>query len=386
MPPPSPERPQPDRFDLAVIGGGVVGAAIAYGAARTGAAVALLDEGDVAFRAARANFGLVTMQSRHLGPPHHLAWVRASIARWPALADRLSGLLGQDIAYRNPGSLIYCVGEADHALRAEEIRRAHNLAPELAPRMELLDRRALDDLTGGAPLGPRVVGASYTPGDGHVDPLRLLRALIAGFRAAGGAHRPGAAVTATRAESAGFTLDRADGSTVRAARIVIAAGLGTTPLAAAIGLDVPMRAVKGQNIVTERLARLLPFPGSGLRQTEDGTVQIGVTYEHKGLDDATTTPELAGMAARAIEVLPALRHARMVRVWAGLRPMTPDGWPAYAASPILPGAYVATCHAGVVLAAAHADILGPAILAGSLPGMLQPYHPRRFSAPGKVAA
>ena len=64
--------------DLIVIGGGLVGGAIAWGAARLGASVALLDEGDVAFRAARANFGLVWVQSKGAGMPAYAHWSRRS--------------------------------------------------------------------------------------------------------------------------------------------------------------------------------------------------------------------------------------------------------------------------------------------------------------------
>ena len=77
------------RFDAIVIGGGLVGAAIAYGLGRAGLEVALLDEGDVAYRASRGNFGLVWVQSKGLGAPHYQRWTRASAAEWPALAAEL---------------------------------------------------------------------------------------------------------------------------------------------------------------------------------------------------------------------------------------------------------------------------------------------------------
>ncbi len=65
-------------FDAIVIGGGLVGAAIAYGLVRAGLKPALIDEGDVAFRASRGNFGLVWVQSKGLGAPHYQRWTRAS--------------------------------------------------------------------------------------------------------------------------------------------------------------------------------------------------------------------------------------------------------------------------------------------------------------------
>ena len=75
------------RFDAIVIGGGLVGSAIAYGLAREGLKPALIDEGDVAFRASRGNFGLVWVQSKGLGAPHYQRWTRLSsddnrVQRW----------------------------------------------------------------------------------------------------------------------------------------------------------------------------------------------------------------------------------------------------------------------------------------------------------------
>ena len=77
-------------YDLIVIGGGLVGGAIAWGAARLGASVALLDEGDVAFRAARANFGLVWVQSKGAGMPAYAHWSRRSAELWPQLAAAMA--------------------------------------------------------------------------------------------------------------------------------------------------------------------------------------------------------------------------------------------------------------------------------------------------------
>ncbi len=81
-------------YDLAVIGGGLVGGAIAWGAARLGASVALIDEGDVAFRAARGNFGLVWVQSKGAGMPPYAHWSRRSAALWPELAAALHEATG----------------------------------------------------------------------------------------------------------------------------------------------------------------------------------------------------------------------------------------------------------------------------------------------------
>ena len=82
------------------------------------------------------------------------------------------------------------------------------------------------------------------------------------------------------------------------------------------------------------------------------------------------------MARRAVAVLPPLARARMVRAWGALRPMTPDGFPAFAESRAWPGAFVAACHSGITLAAVHANDLAGAIAAGT--ALPPPFHPERF--------
>jgi glycine/D-amino acid oxidase-like deaminating enzyme len=147
-----------------------------------------------------------------------------------------------------------------------------------------------------------------------------------------------------------------------------------------LGMPVAVHPVRGQNMVTERLPPMLPLPASAIRQTAEGVVQIGVSYEENLWETATTVKDLARMAARAVQVLPPLARARMVRAWGALRPMTPDRYPIYARSRTYPGAYVAVCHSGVTLAAAHAGPLAEAILAGWLPDLVAELGPERFHA------
>ena len=91
-----------ERYDAIVIGGGLVGSAIAYGLVRARLRVALLDEGDVAFRASRGNFGLIWVQSKGDGAPHYQRWTRLSAQEWSALATELEAKTGIAVDYKRP--------------------------------------------------------------------------------------------------------------------------------------------------------------------------------------------------------------------------------------------------------------------------------------------
>jgi glycine/D-amino acid oxidase-like deaminating enzyme len=89
---------------------------------------------------------------------------------------------------------------------------------------------------------------------------------------------------------------------------------------------------------------------------------------------------MADIARRARTAFPMLAHARIVRAWGALRIMTPDGLPVYEESATHPGAFIAICHSGVTLAAAHADTLAPWIAGGARPAVIEPFVTARFKS------
>lgn len=365
--------PVSSRPEVIVIGGGLVGSAIAFGLQSAGTRTLMLDEGDVAFRAARGNFGLVWVQSKGIDCPPYAHWTWHSAEDWAGLNADLADLTGADLCYQRPGGIQVCLDDTEMQAKSDNMERLAAHARHIDYRM--LDRKALDNLLPG--LGPDVAGGCLCSGDGHVNPLALLQALHGGIKARGGAIHTGQSVTEIECSSGAFRVI-ADKATFEAGRIVIAAGLGAPRLAEMVGLKIPVRPQRGQNIVTERMQHFLPMPMSGIRQTGEGSVQIGETKEEIGFDDATTYTGLSAMAARAVRIFPHLGRARVVRSWGALRVMSPDGAPIYAQSQAMPGAFAAVCHSGVTLAAAHARVLAPAIAEGALPPGVSELGPERF--------
>ncbi|MCB1968819.1 MAG: FAD-binding oxidoreductase [Geminicoccaceae bacterium] len=360
--------------DVIVIGGGLVGMAIAWGLQKRGLVVLVLDEGDVAHRASRGNFGLVWVQGKGVGMPAYAAWTRRSADRWQGLADRLRQETGLDVGYRKVGGLDIALSEDELSERRAKLEAIRDAADaDTRVDFEMLDRRQVAELF--PDIGPDVAGGSWTAHDGHASPLLLLRALLAAFRSEGGIYRP---ETAVHRIEPGFVV-HGGREQYSSGRVVIAAGLGSARLAPMVGLDVAVRPQRGQVLVTERLSPRLGYPTVCVRQTVEGTIQIGDSHEEVGSDDRTTPFVLRDIARRAVRTFPFLGQARIVRSWGALRVMSPDGFPIYQQSPDLPGAFSASCHSGVTLAAAHADLIAPMIEAGRLEADVAPFSGQRFA-------
>ncbi|WP_250454093.1 FAD-dependent oxidoreductase [Caballeronia sp. ATUFL_M2_KS44] len=359
--------------DVLVLGGGLVGSAVAYGLAREGARVTVLDEDDGGFRASRGNFGLVWIQGKGYGLSPYARWSRSSATRWPQLADALLQETGIDVALKQPGGFHFCFNDAE---LAEREKRLSTLKAELGDYpYEMLD--AADVRARIPQIGPTVIGASYTPMDGHVNPLKLLRALHVAMQARGVKLVSGERAERIVPEANGFVVHGKRG-TYRASRVVLAAGLGNRTLAPFVGLNAPVAPNRGQVLVSERVAPFLHYPTLNVRQTDEGSVQFGDSMEEVGFNDFTTTHVLADIARRGVRAFPMLQNVRLVRMWAALRVYSPDGFPIYNQSEAHPGAFVVTCHSGVTLAAAHAMRIAPWIAGAPMPDELPAFSARRF--------
>jgi glycine/D-amino acid oxidase-like deaminating enzyme len=365
--------------DVVVVGGGLVGLAAAYGLARRGREVVLLDEGDETRPASAGNFGLVWMQSKGQGMPAYSAWTARSVGLWPGFAATLAAETGIDVAYRQSGGLHLCLGEAEVEARARFVSQMSNQMGAAGARVEMLDRAAVRELS--PMIGDAVSGASWCALDGDANPLLLTRALIDAGRARGLRRLSGPGVAAIRPVEAGYDLELRDGARLRAECVILAAGLGNAALAASLGKSFPVRPQRGQILVTRRMPCFLDLPTTHIRQTAEGSVLLGESKEDVGLDYGATPEIGAKIAARAIATFPLLASAPVVRSWGALRVMSPDGFPIYQTWPDLPGLWAIACHSGVTLAAVHAGPLAAAIDGDDAPAGITQFTTGRFDVP-----
>ena len=366
-------------FDVIICGGGIIGPALGYGTARAGASTLMLDEGDKAFRAARGNFGLVWFHAKGLGCQAYSDWTRQSVDLYPAFSRQLKNDVGIDIDLKQNGGLEVCLSDEEAQMFKSEIETMASQSTDGAYSSKFIDPQQANEILNGLKLGPEVVGAVYCPLSGHVSPLKLLNALHAGFQKYGGVYQASSTVKEIIPSGEGFTI-KTNTESFSCKRVVIAAGLGVTTLAPQVGLNIPVFPERGQILVSERIQPVLPLAISGIRQTEEGSILMGASNEDVGFNSDTTGAVTTNIAKRAVATFPVLGNLNLVRTWGALRVLTPDHNPVYDQSSVHPGAFAATSHSGVTLAATNVDCAADWILEGRAPELFQSFTSDRFSS------
>ncbi len=346
--------------DVAVIGGGVIGLAIAWRAAQRGHRVCVLERGALGAGASHVAAGMLApVTEADAGELALLALGLRSARAWPDFAAELERAAGADPGLRRSGALVV----------ARDADEAGALERELALRLDLgLDVRRL--LPSAArrlepALAPTVRLALDVPGDHAADPRALVLALAQAARRAGVTLRTGTVVERIEhsrdARVSGVGL--AGGEVVRAARIVVAAGAWSGTID---GLPpIPLRPVKGQILRLRDpaggglLERILRFEGGYLVPRGDGRYVLGATMEERGFDTSVTAGGLYELLRDAGELVPGVHEMVIDEMSAGLRPATPDNAPVLGAAEELAGLHWATGHHrnGILLAPVTADIV-----------------------------
>ncbi|MDH3387627.1 MAG: FAD-binding oxidoreductase [Gammaproteobacteria bacterium] len=372
-------------YDVAIIGGGLLGSAFAWGLADRGLRSVVFDEGDNAIRTARGNFGLVWVQGKGLGMPEYARWTLESSRQWVGFAERLRRETGVDTQYHRDGGFVICLDDDDFDSNVGLLEQLRREAGDGGYEFEIVEHV---ELRRRIPIVGDVPGATYCPHDGHCNPLRLLRALHTGYLNRGGEYRPWTRIGGLQARAdGGFVVSAVDGKVVAAAaKLIVAAGHGSRELGSQVGLQVPIFPEQGQVVVTEKAAPVLNYPTNYVRQTDAGNFLLGPSSKNAGFDTSTEPATLRDITANCVRAFPLLDDFRVQRVWAALRVMTPDGFPVYQQSDSHPGAFSFACHSGVTLAANHALEVTEWVVRGDIPERYRPFHPRRFDVQANPAS
>jgi glycine oxidase len=382
------------RFDALVAGGGVIGLACAWRAAKRGLRVCVIERDRPASGASAVAAGMLAPAGEaSWGEEGLLAFNLAALRRWPGFAQELESDSGQPVGFNEIGALHVALDRDE----SEELRRRFELHQRLELGSEWLRGRECRELEPG--LAPAVGAGLAAPREAAVDPSLLIEALLAAIETAGVELLTGSAVTAASRQGDSWTLTTGDGTDVSGAALVLATGAwsGSGDWLPAEARP-PVRPVKGEILTLrerrgERLPALSRAPTGVGRVCEriivgervylvprgDGRVIVGATVEEAGFDDTVTAGGAHELLREAYRVLPDVAEMELMEARAGLRPGSPDNAPLIGHGAI-DGLIVATGHHrnGFLQAPATADAVA-ALLAGEPPAAeLEPFSPRRF--------
>ena len=363
--------------EFIIVGAGVVGLSIALGLLQKGHQVTILDGGDSDLSASKGNFGLIWLQAKgsHFAP--YAKWTHKAVKKWPDFAKSLEELTQINLALEQTGGYEFFTDSNEFKafqadLKQQQIHLGKKSSYEILTGDDLRKRYA--------GIGDKVVGATFCPLDGHVNPLKLFSALHSAVLTLGGKIFSNNKVkNITSLPGGGFELLALNGNRFYSDRVILAAGLGTNSLAKQLDFVTQVRPQRGELLITEKIAERLPFVSSTIRQVNEGGIQIGGTSEEAGLDDSESLNVMVNLAQHAVSVYPQLSNVRVNRAWGALRILSPDGYPVYAQSHQYPGAYLVTCHSGITLASLHCSLLAEWIIDASNQSTLEAFSENRFS-------
>ena len=385
-----------EHYDVLVVGGGLLGCAVAYHLARAGAAVLVIEKDQLNRHASGQNAGSLHFQLEYRMIQHgHAVATRAAEAlplhldamrAWAGLEDEL----GEPCGVRRKGGLMLAETPEQLELLAgkTELERAHGLDTEV------LDARAVQAI---APyLSDRVIGAAWCPGEGKANPRLVTHAYARAAVRLGAVVRAGTRLSALRHDGGRWQADTAgDGPRITANAVVAAAGIWTAEVAAMADIRLPVIPVALSMTVTAATPPLVPhlIQHAGrrlsLKQTEEGNVLIGGGWpskfvEHAGRLDLDARPELrldsAFGSADAARVVPAVQNLPVLRIWSGATSLTPDQLPLLGEVPRRPGFHVATGGSGFTLGPTYSRLLAERVLTGVTSLPIDDYSPARFGS------
>lgn len=344
--------------DTVIIGGGVIGASVAYHLSRAGLSVVLLDKGGLTSGTSGACSGKIWLGTKK--PGLHLRLAQLSLE----MVQKFINGNGIRVECEEGGEMLLIESEAE----LDYMRAFVDSQKSVGIDIRLLDRNETRKIQPG--VSDTIAGSTYSPIGLSVNPMSLVYAL------AGEAERMGAKILRnTVVRSIDVSSNRIHSITTNQGRIktdcvVNAAGVNAPEIGKMVGLEIPITPLQGEKIVTEPVAPVVHIPSTeagyitvkrnpdlvkqldhsgvtcGISQSERGNVYIGASKQFVGHITNNSTDGIKTLARRAIRFFPSLSGVKMIRAFAGLRPYTSDGLPILGKVDAIEGFIMAAGHGG----------------------------------------
>ena len=378
----------PQKSDVLIIGGGIMGASSAFFLRQHGQSVTLLERDQIGQYASGVNFGNVRRQGRFLG---QLELANRSFALW----KRLPQLIGDDLEFIPSGHMRVCYREDEIA----ELQAYANAPEARELELQIVTGKALHERFPF--LGPEVKGGSYAPHDGHANPRLAAPAFARAAQRAGARIHERTEVTQVEKDGDQFHVTTADGQLFVSRQLLITAGAWGARLSEQFGEAVPLEPNGPQMSVTEPVPYALPTVIGVFtkikeeviyfRQIPRGNIIIGGGNRNKPdmiNRRAYFKPEsLLNQMRQMSRLLPGAQHLNIIRVWSGIESYTPDSLPVMGPSGKIDGLFYAFgfCGHGFQLGPGVGDVMAELISTGSTRTSISAFDIRRFTEPGALA-
>ncbi|BCB26372.1 putative D-amino acid oxidase [Sulfurimicrobium lacus] len=339
--------------DYIIVGSGIIGCSTALQLANTGASVRLLERNQPGQESSWAGGGILfpLLPWDYTDAVNQL--VQRSIALFPGWAEELQTATGIDPEYRCCGMLVLPPVSTS---KARIWCDTHGTRLESAGAREIVPELAADE------------EALWLPDVAQARNPRLLKALRRRLELLGVEISEHTEVTRWNSDGARITSIETSRGELKAGRYIVASGAWSKKLLGEHALNLDIRPIRGQMLLFKAepgaLRTIILREGFYLIPRLDGHILAGSTLEDVGFDKTTTEQAKAMLYAQATEILPLLKHAPVVKHWAGLRPGSPDNIPTIDRHPQLENLYINSGHFryGVTMAPASAEIMANLIL------------------------
>jgi sarcosine oxidase subunit beta len=333
----------PIKADIIIIGGGVMGCAIAYNLAKEGLKPVVIEKSDIGGEASGSNGGGVRQSARNL---KEMPLAMESIQIYGQLHEEL----GMDVEYVREGNLRLCTTEEE----LESMRQAVKNQKEVGLHLEMLDRRQVLEVN--PHVGEKVIGASFCPTDGHVNPFLVTYGFFLKAKSLGARFFTHEEVQEIRLQKGRVTAVVTDKNIFETDLVVNAAGVAGRKVANMVGLDLPLRPIFSEAMITEAyppLFKQMVGHAKGLfygRQTVHGSFFWGgfVGTEQFIYREGKPLFHYIGPAISqmVIDFFPVLKDLNVIRMWSGLIAGMSDAIPVLGFTQEVPGFVFATGFSG----------------------------------------
>lgn len=372
-----------ERADIVIIGGGIIGSAIALRLAQSGASVIVIDRGEPCSEASGAAAGMIAPQGEVIEPEAFSQLCHASRDLYPEFVSEVEELSGDRVNYRRDGTLLVAIDQHE----CEELEHIYRTQTALGMPLERLSNdHALERFSG---LSPRIKLALFVEGDHWIDPQRLTRAVIKAGELSGVTYYWNCAVTGFTVKGdhvenvRALPLGHSEEAVFSARRIVLAAGCWSGALAETLGLCIPTVPCHGEMIEFETPVDIPYVVRAGINYLVPRGPQVAVaggTAKWGTFEKVVTAGGLHSIIQGITRILPIAKDFKFRRAWAGLRPDTKDHLPILGFGPMR-NLVFATGHFrnGILLAPITARLGAELVLTGAPSHSLELYSPERFS-------